>query len=82
MAPHPGEEADYIRDKARKSLLNLLEGVSLTHLSLMKTAAHVTMNTGSGEEESGYWQGVGRPCWPLCQILYSSRVWRGSSIPA
>lgn len=28
MAPHPGSEADHIRDKARRDLLNLLEGVS------------------------------------------------------
>ncbi|KAK2813186.1 hypothetical protein FQN50_000864 [Emmonsiellopsis sp. PD_5] len=27
MAPHPGSEAEYIRDKARRDLLNLLEGV-------------------------------------------------------
>jgi hypothetical protein len=28
MAPRPGSDADYIRDKARRDLLNLLEGVS------------------------------------------------------
>jgi hypothetical protein len=28
MAPFPGSDADYIKDKARKGLLNLLEGVS------------------------------------------------------
>ncbi|KAL2219592.1 vacuolar sorting protein [Thermoascus aurantiacus ATCC 26904] len=27
MAPHPGSDADYIRDKARRDLLTLLEGV-------------------------------------------------------
>lgn len=27
MAPHPGVDADLIKDKARKDLLNLLEGV-------------------------------------------------------
>jgi len=28
MAPRPGSDADYIRDKARRDLLDLLEGVS------------------------------------------------------
>lgn len=28
MTPRPGSDADYIRDKARRDLLNLLEGVS------------------------------------------------------
>jgi hypothetical protein len=28
MAPHPGSEEDYIREKARKDLLHLLETVS------------------------------------------------------
>jgi len=27
MPPHPGLDTDQIRDKARKDLLNLLEGV-------------------------------------------------------
>lgn len=28
MAPHPGSDADYFRNKARRDLLTLLEGVS------------------------------------------------------
>lgn len=28
MAPHPGQEADHIKEQARAQLLNLLEGVS------------------------------------------------------
>lgn len=30
MAPLPGNEADYLREKARRDLLNLLESVSLS----------------------------------------------------
>jgi hypothetical protein len=32
MAPDPGSEAEYVRAKARKDLLILLEGVSKRHL--------------------------------------------------
>lgn len=28
MAPHSGSDADYFKDKARRDLLTLLEGVS------------------------------------------------------
>jgi hypothetical protein len=28
MVPFPGSDADYFKDKARRDLLNLLEGVS------------------------------------------------------
>lgn len=28
MAPYPGSDADYFKDKARRDLLTLLEGVS------------------------------------------------------
>ena len=31
MAPHPGLDTDQIKDKARKALLDLLEGVCKAH---------------------------------------------------
>ena len=34
MAPHVGFDTDQIRDKARKDLLHLLEGVSKAYLSV------------------------------------------------
>lgn len=33
MAPHPGSEADFLKEKAQRDLLNLLEGVSKDALS-------------------------------------------------
>ncbi len=53
MAPHPGQEADYIRDKAKKSLLNLLEGVrpEPAASTLADTPVHVLTCTGSRQEK-------------------------------
>ena len=52
MAIGPSSEADHVRDKARKDLLNLLEGVSkATRLNLC--GARVTkLRPGSREEKS------------------------------
>lgn len=34
MAPHPGIDTDQIKEKARKDLLNLLEGVCKAHQTI------------------------------------------------
>lgn len=46
MAPNPASDADYLRDKARRDLLALLEGVSkappgLRNLSSSLLAEHI-----------------------------------------
>ena len=53
MAPHPGIDTEQIRDKARKDILDLLEGVCKAKLPLVgkHIAAHVCL--GSREEEPG-----------------------------
>jgi hypothetical protein len=38
MGPLPGSEAVHLRTKARKDLLNLLEGVSKAEASLMRVS--------------------------------------------
>jgi hypothetical protein len=55
MAPHVGFDTDQIKDKARKDLLYLLEGVSKEPPSNepFKAPTYVSVCTGSREEESG-----------------------------
>lgn len=54
MAPHAGFDTDQIKDKARKDLLYLLEGVSKASPSpmLLEVAADTLILTGSRKEES------------------------------
>lgn len=40
MALHPGIDTDLIREKARKDLLNLLEGVCKAHRTQIDTDLH------------------------------------------
>ena len=55
MAPHAGFDTDQVKDKARKDLLYLLEGVSKDSLAQMRKARHqlTCPSTGPREEESG-----------------------------
>lgn len=55
MAPHAGFDTDQIRDKARKDLLYLLEGVSKAALTALRSTRHrlTHLRTGTGQEESG-----------------------------
>ncbi len=56
MAPHAGFDTDQIKDKARKDLLYLLEGVSKdSHqsLELSKASTDLSTFTGTRKEESG-----------------------------
>jgi len=46
MAPHPGSDADYIRDKARRDLLTLLEGVSKAAAPPLRTFRVIFELTG------------------------------------
>jgi len=62
MAPHAGFDTDQIKEKARKDLLYLLEGVSKDCLAHMRSARQgkrkarhplTCPSTGSREEEPG-----------------------------
>lgn len=58
MSPHVGFDADQIRDKARKDLLYLLEGVSkATHgpyaCVARRIVANCMTNLGSRQEKCG-----------------------------
>lgn len=56
MAPHAGFDTDQIKDKARKDLLYLLEGVSKdSHKSLELSEASTNLSsfTGTRKEEPG-----------------------------
>ena len=55
MAPHTGFDTDQIKDKARKDLLYLLEGVSKAlFLPLIPSSIHqLTYAEGPWKEESG-----------------------------
>jgi hypothetical protein len=55
MAPHVGFDTDQIKDKARKDLLYLLEGVSKgSHSPLICARQQLTgLRTGSRKEELG-----------------------------
>lgn len=54
MAPHAGFDTNQIKDKARKDLLYLLEGVSKASPSpkLLKAAADMILHADSRKEES------------------------------
>ena len=53
MAPHAGFDTDLIKQKARKDLLNLLEGVSKAWSLPLHPALPADRYAGSREEESG-----------------------------
>lgn len=52
MAPHAGFDTDQIKDKARKDLLYLLEGVSKDYLPVGLMAVVADRRSGSRKEES------------------------------
>lgn len=88
MAPNPVSDADYLRDKARRDLLALLEGVSKDHIvctfALWKVIQVLNCLAAAGprEEEPGYRARSGWSGRALCQVLPASGVWCRSSLPA
>lgn len=52
MAPNLDKEAEHIRNKARKELLGLLEGVSKADSVRLLTTLMLNIWTGSRQEES------------------------------
>jgi hypothetical protein len=51
MGPPLGSEADHLRTKARKDLLNLLEGVSKADTAIIRVI-HVEHGSRSGERRT------------------------------
>lgn len=76
MAPKIELEADHLRDKARKDLLGLLEGVSNAAVVELPVASNVDLPLGSRQEESGDWKGLDWTRRALCQVLNFARVRR------
>ena len=79
MAPHPGIDTEQIREKARKDLLELLEGVCKARPAPSK-ATLVEAFQGSGQEELGDSEIAGWSYWSLRQILDASAVWGGQGL--
>jgi hypothetical protein len=76
MTPRPESEAEHLRQKARKELLGLLEGVSKAHASQKAEPECLRLALGPRKEESGHQQVSDRPNWPVCPIFYAAGVWR------
>ena len=77
MAPHPGINADNIREKARKDLLDLLESVRRQS----KTVNLMTdVSEGSRQEEPCYREGFGWPRRHSVEVFGAPRTWCGQSI--
>lgn len=51
MAPNIDKEAEHIRNKAKKELLELLEGVSKADSVMVLTTLILNMRTGAWQEE-------------------------------
>jgi hypothetical protein len=80
MAPRPELEAEHLREKARKELLGLLEGVSKAHPSRKAECECLRLFLGSRKEESGHQQVSDRTHWPLCPIFYAAGLRRRQSL--
>lgn len=78
MAPHAGFDTDQIKDKARKDLLYLLEGVSEASPSpkLLEVAADMLILAGPWKEEPRAREEFGWSTWCNCQVFDSSRLRR------
>ncbi len=77
MAPNIDKEAEHIKKKARKELLELLEGVSATDAwGLGFRDKQLTLGVGAGEEELGDWQGLDWLAESLYPISHVERIWR------
>lgn len=66
MAPFSGSDADHFKDKARRDLLTLLEGVSIAPRFL---GSPLTTCPGPGEEEPRHKSGAGWPSGAIRQVL-------------
>lgn len=75
MAPHPGIDTESLKDKARKELLNLLEGVCKACPLTCLTSSKAKKNVGTGQKAPSHRTVSGRPNWTLRQILDTTRPW-------
>lgn len=77
MAPFSGSDADHFKDKARRDLLTLLEGVSRAPQIWKLT---LTTRSGPGEEEPRHKSGAGWSSGAIRQVLRAPRLWSPSSV--
>jgi hypothetical protein len=70
----PELEAEYLREKARKELLGLLEGVSKARSSQEAEHECLRLLLGPREEEPGYQQVSDWSDWPLCPVFDAAGV--------
>jgi hypothetical protein len=79
MAPHAGFHTDQIKDKSRKDLLYLLEGVSEGSVALIfarRQLIMIMLSAGARKEESGPGEESGWPNGHIRQVLDSPGLWR------
>lgn len=75
MAPHPGIDTDSLKEKARKDLLGLLEGVCKASRFTFLKPSRGSEYIGTGQEEPGHRTIFSRADWPLRQIFHTPRLW-------
>jgi hypothetical protein len=76
MAPKIELEADHLRDKARKDLLALLEGVSKAAVDNLSLSRRLTIVQGPWQEESSDREGLDGTNWSRRQVFDFAGVWR------
>ena len=78
MAPQPIFDTDQIKDRARKDILYLLEGVrKASQLSQYMLRADINPALDTRKEELGHRTISGWASWDLCQVLDSAGLWSG-----
>lgn len=82
MAPNIDKEADHIKNKARRELLELLEGVRKHQYPCPISSTVLMSSPGSRKEEFGHRQGIDGAVESLRTIPHAQRIWRGQGIRA
>lgn len=80
MAPNIDKEAEHLKNKARKELLGLLEGVSKRDEHPAVLDSEADRNPGPWQEESGDWKRFNWTPQSLCPIYHPQRLWRRQSL--
>ena len=73
MAPVVAREAEHVRERAKKDLLGLLEGVS--SLAIRWFVCNTEPASGPGQEESRAQQGTHRATASICWVCDTQRLW-------
>ena len=82
MTPRPESEATHLREKARRELLGLLEGVSKARPCQKAESECLRLALGPRKEEFGHQQVTNRTNWPLCPLFNPTGVWGGKGVRA